>query len=245
MASDYEIAMEIANNNDNCSTGSAPASLLKKRPNWTELEKKILVEEVHAMEGVLFGKFKGGFGGKAAKEKAWADVAEAVNGGSGSGNSRTGVEAQKQYSNLKQRAKGKLSEMKRPKTGGGPKPPSPSPAEKSILDNLEGRPSLEGISGGIDTADLLPTQPSTSSDMPEKKKDVRDSGKSSKRRMTIQDLEERNLCLENDKLQEEIKKIKDERELIQSQKSYYDLKFQILVNSNPEVVAQMLKSNEI
>lgn len=49
-------------------------------------------------------------------------------------------------------AKGKLSELKRPKTGGGPKPPSPSPVEQYILDNLEGRPSLEGIVGGIDTA---------------------------------------------------------------------------------------------
>ncbi|XP_062605632.1 uncharacterized protein LOC134267431 [Saccostrea cucullata] len=134
--------------------------------------------------------------------------------------------------------------MKRPKTGGGPKPPSPSPAEKSILDNLDGRPSLEGISGGIDTADLLPIQPSTSSDMPEKIKETRDSVKS-KKKMTVQDYEQRILGLETEKLQEQIMKIKDERELIQTQKSYYDLKFQILVNSHPEVVAQMLKSNEI
>lgn len=49
-------------------------------------------------------------------------------------------------------AKAKLSELKRPKTGEGPKPPSPSPVEQSILENLEDRPSLEGIAGGIDTA---------------------------------------------------------------------------------------------
>lgn len=54
-------------------------------------------------------------------------------------------------------AKGKLSEIKRPKTGGGPKPVSPSASEKAILENLEGRPSLEGLSGGIDTSALSGT----------------------------------------------------------------------------------------
>ncbi|XP_062583946.1 uncharacterized protein LOC134245693, partial [Saccostrea cucullata] len=122
------------------------------KPNWTELEKKVLVEEVHKRETVLFGKFKGPGGGKAAKDSTWAEIAEAVNGVSGAGMQRTGGEASKQYSNLKQRAKGKLSEMKRPKTGGGPKPPSPSVAEQCILDCLEGSTSLEGIAGGIDTA---------------------------------------------------------------------------------------------
>lgn len=154
---------------------------------------------------------------------------------SGSGILRTSGEAAKQYSNLKQRAKGKLSESKRPKTGGGPKPPSPTPIELSILEQLEGRPSLEGICGGIDTA--------ASSDVPAKKKDVQDSGKR-KRKLTIQELEERNLSLENGELQEEIEKLKDERQLIVAKKSYYDLKFQILCNNNPEVVAQMLRSNE-
>lgn len=129
---------------------------------------------------------------------------------SGSGILRTSGEAAKQYSNLKQRAKGKLSESKRPKTGGGPKPPSLTPVELSILEQLEGRPSLEGICGGIDTADPVETQPSTSSsassDVPAKKKDVQDSGKR-KRKLTIQELEERNLSLENDKLQEEIEKL--------------------------------------
>ncbi|XP_052695147.1 uncharacterized protein LOC128173489 [Crassostrea angulata] len=230
-----------------CSENVSDASLKIKKPNWTELEKKILVEEVHLREGLLFGKFKGAGGGKIAKDVAWREVAQAVNGSSGSGILRTSGEAAKQYSNLKQRAKGKLSEAKRPKTGGGPKPPSPTPVELSILEQLEGRPSLEGICGGIDTADPVETQPSTSSsassDVPAKKKDVQDSGKK-KRKLTILELEERNISLENDKLQEEIEKLKDERQLIVAKKSYYDLKFQILCNNNPEVVAQMLKSNE-
>uniref|UniRef100_A0A8W8LK92 Uncharacterized protein n=1 Tax=Magallana gigas TaxID=29159 RepID=A0A8W8LK92_MAGGI len=34
-------------------------------------------------------------------------------------------------------SKGKLSKIKRPKTGGGPKPVSPSASEKAMLKNLE------------------------------------------------------------------------------------------------------------
>lgn len=89
------------------------------------------------------------------------------------------------------------------------------------MEQLEGRSSLEGICGGIDTADPVETQPSTSSsassDVPAKKKDVQDSGKK-KRKLTILELEERNLSLENDKLQEEIEKLKDERQLIVAKK---------------------------
>uniref|UniRef100_K1RHL7 Uncharacterized protein n=1 Tax=Magallana gigas TaxID=29159 RepID=K1RHL7_MAGGI len=186
----------------------------------------------------IYNSISGAGGGKIAKDVAWREVAQTVNGSSGSGILRTSGEAAKQYSNLKQRAKGKLSEAKRPKTGGGPKPPSPTPVELSILEQLEGRPSLEGICGGIDTADPVETQPSTSSsaslDVPAKKKDVQDSGKK-KRKLTILELEERNLSLENDKLQEEIEKLKDERQLIVAKKSYYDLNFQILCNNNPEI----------
>ncbi|XP_056008434.1 centrosomal protein of 290 kDa-like [Ostrea edulis] len=143
--------------------------------------------------------------------------------------------------------------MKRPKTGGGPKPSSPSPAEKAILDNLGGggRPSLEGICGGIDTANLSESQPSissdlpsTSSDLPSTSSDLPDSGKL-KRKMTILELEERNLSFENEKSQEEIKKIKDERDLIRIQKSFYEFKIQILVNWHPEVAVQMLHSNKM
>ncbi|XP_078331548.1 uncharacterized protein LOC111113567 isoform X2 [Crassostrea virginica] len=197
---------------------------IKKRPNWTDIEKKILVDEVHHRESILYGRFKGGSGGKAAKEKAWAEVAEAVNASSSSGFMRTSTEAQKQYSNLKQRAKGKLSELKRPKTGGGPKPPSPSPVEQCILDNLEGRPSLEGIVGGIDTAVGKP---------------------SSTKRPRIQDLEMKNLQLENEKLQEEVSKIKMEKDLLKVKKTYYDIKLQMLINEHPEVVSQLLNGNEV
>ncbi|XP_078331549.1 uncharacterized protein LOC111113567 isoform X3 [Crassostrea virginica] len=188
---------------------------IKKRPNWTDIEKKILVDEVHHRESILYGRFKGGSGGKAAKEKAWAEVAEAVNASSSSGFMRTSTEAQKQYSNLKQRAKGKLSELKRPKTGGGPKPPSPSPVEQCILDNLEGRPSLEGIVGGIDTAGpYYEDQPSCSVQEKNSSNQVKVGKPSSTKRPRIQDLEMKNLQLENEKLQEEVSKIKMEKDLL-------------------------------
>ena len=46
-------------------------------------------------------------------------------------------------------AKEKRREIKRPKTGGGMKPPSPSASEQLVL--YEGRPSICGLPGGIDT----------------------------------------------------------------------------------------------
>lgn len=136
---------------------------------------------------------------------------------------RTSGEAAKQYSNLKQRAKGKLSEIKRPKTGGGPKPASPSASEKAILENLEGRPSLEGLSGGIDTSALSePVSEVVTREEITKEKTMekgceenKDTSKSSrKRKMNIQELEMENLRLENTKLQKEIKKMEVETEVL-------------------------------
>ena len=49
-------------------------------------------------------------------------------------------------------AKEKRSEIKRPKTDGGMKPPSPSASEQLVLDLYEGRPSMCGLPGGIETA---------------------------------------------------------------------------------------------
>lgn len=62
-----------------CTESVSDASCKMKKPKSTELEKKILVE-VHLREGVLFGKFKGAGGGKIAKDVAWREVAQAVNG---------------------------------------------------------------------------------------------------------------------------------------------------------------------
>ncbi|XP_046561060.1 uncharacterized protein LOC124270083 [Haliotis rubra] len=64
---------------------------------------------------------------------------------------RSVTEMKKKYQNIKQKAKAKRSHAMRPPTGGGPRPESPTTPEQLVLQNLEGRPSLCGISGGIDS----------------------------------------------------------------------------------------------
>lgn len=107
-------------------------------------------------------------------------------------------------------SKGKLSEIKRPKTGGGPKPLSPSASEKAMLKNLEGRSSLDGLSGCNDTsalsepvAEVVTREEITKEEIMEKGRceESKDTSKSSrKRKMNIQELEIENLRLENTKL---------------------------------------------
>ncbi|XP_062608771.1 uncharacterized protein LOC134270544 [Saccostrea cucullata] len=128
------------------------SSTPKRKPAWSDLEQGVLIDCVAKNEQKLFGKFKGPGRGKAEREAAWEDVARAVN--EVGIYLRTGKEASKQYANLKTRAKDKLSQTKRPKTGGGPKPPSPTPVEQALLDTLEGRPSMQGLSSGFDSGEL-------------------------------------------------------------------------------------------
>lgn len=55
----------------------------------------------------------------------------------------------------------------------------------------------------------------------------------------------KNLQLENEKLQEEVSKIKMEKDLLKVKKTYYDIKLQMLINEHPEVVSQLLNGNEV
>ena len=50
-------------------------------------------------------------------------------------------------------AKDKSDGMRRPPTGGGPKPASPTPVELALIHHMEdqNRPTLHGISTGHDT----------------------------------------------------------------------------------------------
>ncbi|XP_062588087.1 uncharacterized protein LOC134249754, partial [Saccostrea cucullata] len=70
---------------------------------------------------------------------------------------RTVDEIKKQYANIKQRAKEKSDAIRRPVTGGGPKPPSPTPVEAELLSHLEDRPTLCGLSTGHDTEEVILT----------------------------------------------------------------------------------------
>ncbi|XP_048246219.1 uncharacterized protein LOC124150122 [Haliotis rufescens] len=144
----------------------------KRRPNLTEEERILLIDNVNQIQHRLFGKFKGcgtQKGGK-IKEQAWEEVVNALNAYDGlyfyfnrkSGEvKRTVEEAKKQYANLKQRAKDKSDAIRRPKTGGGPKPVSPSFAETLIIENLQDRPTLQGLLDGFDTEDFSGTLSAT------------------------------------------------------------------------------------
>lgn len=52
----------------------------KEKPYLSELKKTIFREEVHLMEGVLFGKFKGAGGWKIVKDVAWKWITKAEYG---------------------------------------------------------------------------------------------------------------------------------------------------------------------
>lgn len=126
-----------------------------RKPNWTEKERLVLVEAVRHREDRLFGKMKGPGGTKhnKVKEIAWEEVAQSVNAQSCT-TSRTVEEIKKQYANIKQRAKEKADALRRPATGGGPKPPSPSPVEAEFLSGMGDRPTLSGLASGYDTEEV-------------------------------------------------------------------------------------------
>ena len=50
---------------------------VKRKPNWSEKEKLMLVKEVNDREGLLFGKFAAK--GTKLKETAWEEVASMIN----------------------------------------------------------------------------------------------------------------------------------------------------------------------
>ena len=66
--SDFNFALNLIQEDDNCMDSIPPA--IKKDLIGRTSKKKILVDEVHHRESILYGRFKGGSGGKAAKEKA-------------------------------------------------------------------------------------------------------------------------------------------------------------------------------
>ncbi|XP_067669901.1 myb/SANT-like DNA-binding domain-containing protein 4, partial [Haliotis asinina] len=127
----------------------------KRRPNWSEEEKTYLVEEVNKRLDRLSSKFKGcgSVKGTKIKEQAWMEIAEALNMKSNLVK-RTVEEVKKQYANIKQRAKDKADAIRRPKTGGGPKPSSPSRPEAMVLEELSDRPTLQGLVDGFDSEDF-------------------------------------------------------------------------------------------
>ncbi|XP_048759900.1 uncharacterized protein LOC125675533 [Ostrea edulis] len=204
-----------------------------RKPNWTERERLALVEAVRCREDRLFGKMKGAGGVKNSrvKESAWEEVAQFVNAQSET--SQRGIEeVKKQYSNLKQRAKEKADAIRRPATGGGPKPPSPTPVEAEIIVGMGDRPTLCGLSGGHDTEEVIlysvpnevPQQHTYSSEIASTSSssatvncqviDLGPTPSTSKRRKTMEE--------------EEILTLRAEREAYQTKTAYYKMKMKIL-----------------
>ena len=52
-------------------------------------------------------------------------------------------------------AKEKSDAIRRPKTGGGPKPPSPSLPEMEVLHDMEDMPTMYGLTSGHDTENCM------------------------------------------------------------------------------------------
>ncbi|XP_069108814.1 myb/SANT-like DNA-binding domain-containing protein 4 [Argopecten irradians] len=123
--------------------------------NWTEREKVVLMESVRERESVLMGKLtgSGGCGSVSSKykDKLWEEVAASVN--AVGIEVRTVLQVKKQYDNIKQRAKGKVDELKRPKTGGGPGGAQPTPSESIFIESHDTRPNVVGLAASIDTED--------------------------------------------------------------------------------------------
>ncbi|XP_033728066.1 uncharacterized protein LOC117344502 [Pecten maximus] len=144
-----------------------------RKSNWTGEEEVMLVEEVSNSESLLFGRHDGASRTQQTKSKVWQDIANRLNARNTS-LQRKVPEIKKKYQNIKQKAKEKRSGLLHPKTGGGKKPASPTVPERLVLQNLEGRPSLCGLSEGIDTAvplspgfiNILPTYSGVDMDMP-------------------------------------------------------------------------------
>ncbi|XP_071087476.1 myb/SANT-like DNA-binding domain-containing protein 4 [Haliotis cracherodii] len=128
----------------------------KRKVNWSREEEVLLVEEVSKREGILFGKLDGCQRTGQRKTRLWEEISRILNSRGTSGNRSIG-EVKKKYQNIKQKAKAKRSAAVRPQTGGGPCPASPTLPEQLVLDNMEGRPSLCGIEGGIDTEGSVDT----------------------------------------------------------------------------------------
>ncbi|XP_050419538.2 myb/SANT-like DNA-binding domain-containing protein 4 [Patella vulgata] len=203
----------------------------KRAANWSNAEEMVLIEECTKREETLFGKIKGcGALGKISKlkENGWQEVVDALNSQFIT-KKREIVEVKKKYHNIKQRSKEKLDQMKRPKTGGGPNP-SYTDAEDLLLNTMEGRPQIEGLSFGIDTDDLQilpPTLPLTypieilfeeqatgtfKEDSADKTSTIMTpTPKRQKVCKGLTQLEEENIRLDNERIKLEIEKLKQQR----------------------------------
>ncbi|XP_062571232.1 uncharacterized protein LOC134233234 [Saccostrea cucullata] len=168
----------------------------KRVAHWTSEEEITLIEEVLKFEQQLFGKMKGaGVKGKhgKVKEETWRSITDTLN--LQFKNDRTSDSIYKKYDNIKQRAKEKIYDIRRPKTGGGPPSAPLTQAEEALYQAMDTRPNIVGLVGSIDTDDVRPKE--------KKRKMVP--------REILDDLEIKNSKLENEKLTQQINKLVQEQ----------------------------------
>ncbi|XP_062596619.1 uncharacterized protein LOC134258074 [Saccostrea cucullata] len=206
----------------------------KRGANWTSEEEITLIEEVLKFEQQLFGKMKGaGVKGKhgKVKEETWKSITDTLN--LQFKNDRTSDSIYKKYDNIKQRAKEKTDDIRRPKTGGGPPSAPLTQAEEALYQAMDTRPNIVGLVGSIDTDEPITSvqtqelaavvegtgDASTSSKSPglslsfSTNSDVRPKEKKRKMvpREILDDLEIKNSKLENEKLTQQINKLVQEQ----------------------------------
>ncbi|KAL7385936.1 hypothetical protein ABVT39_002109 [Epinephelus coioides] len=126
-----------------------------------------------------------------AREECWQKIADRVNACGTNTVRRTWQQIRTKHKNIIQSANRKKNEMR--KTGGGPAPPQYTASEELALANNEGRPIMEGIEGGIKS------DPCASSSQHHLYVQGAD---------TIRALYKRNLELDNEKKELEMKKLK-------------------------------------
>ncbi|XP_062580638.1 uncharacterized protein LOC134242549 [Saccostrea cucullata] len=148
-------------------------------------------------------------------------------------NDRTSDSIYKKYDNIKQRAKEKFDDIRRPKTGGGPPSAPLTQAEEALYQAMDTRPNIVGLVGSIDTDEPITSvqtqelaavvegtgDASTSSKSPglslsfSTNSDVRPKEKKRKMvpREILDDLEIKNSKLENEKLTQQINKLVQEQ----------------------------------
>ena len=121
----------------------------KKSANFTACEVEVLVEEVAAHRGVLFGKFGSGIS-NAIKIETWKKITEKINAGNG-GEVRSVEGVKKKWYDMASKTKKKestrRSEMKA--TGGGSMNIMMTAEEEKVVEIL-GNEAVEGIIGGVE-----------------------------------------------------------------------------------------------
>ncbi|XP_056012000.1 uncharacterized protein LOC130052063 isoform X2 [Ostrea edulis] len=194
----------------------------KKCADWTREEEEVLIREVWKRKEILFGKMKGDGTVKIGevRNRGRREVADVLNARS-SLRKREAQDAEEKHYNIKQQREEKLNQIKKPKTDGGRRSVM-SASKETLLDNMEGRPRMEGIACGINTED----QPCTSSARAAQE-DTNTLGASHNGHQ-LAELKQTNLSCHKQHLRLEIEKLQYERELCKMKQDILLLKHKIL-----------------